>query len=564
MASEIYRQETIHVSHLANSALSSRGEEVALPSKIDDLAHSLFRLHRQLERLYLPLSWPSKMKNIVVFTEIVGGKGDIAASAKAIALMHEMYPELSFDWVLRGSYVFDRYNPRSFLTGGNVKCIRTWLEGIDQEPADFMLTGPIPVRSAQEFEYVQSKMRREIRGPTVNFAEIAEKLPGSFCKRIAEQSLKTVQEAEFAYPTLHSVLFPSNMAESEEVIPMGLKLGSGVFLSRDRIEAPRSFRSCCPKYLLQIEDSSLRKDILEAMDVPDDGAAVPDYEKHSFYAGYAHHPISWAKFIDCVALHDHKQVVIVLNQKGEFQELSTKGFFEGIFTEDRLNFLQKKGYGSVVVKGIEAEPISWGHPESGRRITVIVRPHFSPPDMRCTQLAAKGLIATGDNTAVESWCARCELFLYEDVNNSMSGCKRRFLQQQIDIANEISPHLGRILALFSGDLKDVFNDVKPLTTEEMDEMEKLLSDPNLPEYTMKFCELITSKFSFNDVLEGAMKRAAWHHQMPALLQLEAEGMGEEFCKGMIAYLKDPDRSSANLPVQELDDLGKRIQEAVAK
>lgn len=562
MASEVRRQEVNHVSEETSLALSPRSEEVVLPSKIDDLAHSLFRLHRQLERLYLLLPWPPKIKNAVVFTDVIGGKGDLAASAKAIALMDEMHPELNFDWVLRGSYLFERHNPRSFLTGGNVKWIRGRHCQGDPEPAHFVLTGPIPLSDADDFEYA---LRREVTGPTVNFTEIGSDLPGLFCRSLAERSLKTVQDAEFACPALHAVLFPSNMAESGEAIPMGLNPGSGVFVSSDRTEAPRSLRSCCPKYLLQIKDDSLRKDILAAMGVPDDGVTVPEYEKHSFYAGYAHHPISWAKFIDCVALHDHKEVVIVLNQEGEFIRLSTEAFYKGIFTEDRLHFLRRKGYGSVIVKGIEPEAISWEDPERRRRITVIVRPSFLPPDMRCTQLAAKGLVATGDNTAVESWSAGCELYLYEDVNNSMSGRKTEFLQQQIGIANQISPRLGRVLALFGGDLRDVcINSVNPLTQEERDEMEQLLSDPRLPEYTMAFCKRITSEFSFKEVLIGAMKRAIWQYLLPDLLQLETEEMGKKFYEGMIAYLKDPDRSPFRLSVQKLDDLGRRIQEVVTK
>ncbi len=87
---------------------------------------ALFILHRGIEREYLPLAWPSHMQEVLVFTEVVGGLGDIAAAAKAIAVMQRMSPNLHFDWALPiTKYCCD---PLSFLQcddPSKVRC-REW------------------------------------------------------------------------------------------------------------------------------------------------------------------------------------------------------------------------------------------------------------------------------------------------------------------------------------------------------------------------------------------------------------------------------------------------------
>ncbi len=341
---------------------------------------------------------------------------------------------------------------------------------------------------------------------------------------------------------------------------MGLQPGSGVFLDQSRLKAPLSRGYCCPSYLPRIQDDNLRMDILEAMHVFD-GQSEPDYNQFSFNSGYAHHRASWGKFIDCVAIHEkNKHVVLVLNQRGEFAQLSTQEFQDQIFTPQRLAFLKQKGYGTVQLKGQEQDTTVLQDSQSDRQLTVIIRPSFTPNDMRQMQLASERLLATGDNSAVESWCARCKLYLYEDVANM--GCKWRFLQQQVDLAKTISPNLSRLLALFGGDRRLPNPSLnEPLNGQRMAEMEQLLNDPDLSDATLQFCDHITSNYSFHEVLEAALKRTAWHHLIPELAKIEAETLDEDFRSELVTYIKNPEARKV-LRVRALPELGKRVQEAV--
>jgi hypothetical protein len=296
-----------------------------------------------------------------------------------------------------------------------------------------------------------------------------------------------------------------------------------------------------------------------------DGVSEPDYDQHSFNSGYAHHRASWGKFIDCVAIHEkNKHTVIVLNQRGECAYLTTQEFQGQIFTPERLAFLKQKGYGTVLFKGQGPETTllqDAENPHLERRLTVIVRFSFNPSDMRCMQLASERLLATGDNSAVESWCARCKLYLYEDVSNW--GCKWRFLQQQVDLAQTISPNLSKLLALFGGDRRLPDRSLnQPLDGPKMLEVEELLNDPDLSDATLQFCDRITSTYSFYDVLEAALKRTAWHHYIPQLARIEAETLDESFRIDLVTYLKNPEVSEKALRVRNISELGKRVQETV--
>lgn len=539
--------------------------EVTLPGDTEDLDQSLFHLHRKIESQYQGLPWPAKIQKVVVMTEVVGGRGDIAAAAKAIAIMQQVCPELVFDWVLSGGA---KYDPATFLRCNDSSkiTIRDWQSmPIKNEQADFMLTGP--VKFSYGAKYVQARINREIVGPTFGFTENAEDLY-SFSSFIPQAIVKKESDTHpnETYRKLHTYIFPGKSGPSSGLVPMGIQPGTGLFLDQSRIDAPLSRGYCCPSYLLQIQNVTLRQDILEAMNCGDD-KSVPDYDKYSFNSGYAHHPVTWAKFIDCVAIHEHtKHVVIVLNSHGEFKKLSTQDYSNQIFTPERLSYLKQKGYGRVVLKGEESKQFDLQKSDEiqeTRDLTVIIRPSFLPSDMKQMQLASERLLATGDNSALEAWCARCKLYLYEDVANM--GCKWRFLQQQVDLANTISPALSKLLALFGGDKRLPDNSLnKPLNTQQMSELEDLLNDPKLSEATIEFCHHITENYSFQDVLIGAIKRTVWHHYIPELAQLEAEVIDDEFKLGLVSYLKNEGATDRTLTVRALPELGKRVQECVAK
>lgn len=547
------------------SADPSQALTIHLPSKMRDLQEALFVLHRQIERQYASLPWPANMQNIVVVTQIVGGRGDIAGAAKAISLMQRICPTLNFDWILAtSSHALAEYQPARFLNCSDPSkvTIRAWSsESPYEAPGDFLLMGP--VNPTWGYDYIEKRINRKIAGPMFGFLENASDL-SAFVPWVLESMIPNESEQDIPlqelYRKVHSFIFPSYSSASSGLLPMGVRPGTGVFLDPSRMKASLSRSDCCPSYLQQIQDDTLRKDILEAMQVAS-SSTLPNFDLYSFNSGYAHHSASWAKFIDCVAIHEkRKHLVVCLNQVGERSRLSTEEFKAEIFTAERLAFLQKKGYGTIILKA-EGEKIALlqgSEHESGRQLTLIIRPSFSPNDMRSMQLASERMLATGDNSAVEAWCARSKLYLYEDVANC--GCKWRFLQQQVDLARTISPNLGRLLELFGGDkrLQDrALN--QPFSQERMAEVEKLLADPHLAEDTLNFCHLITRNYSFDTAFAGAVKRTAWHHRLPKLAELEADILGEKFRTGLIAYLKNPTGSHAPLEISTLSRLGNELQ-----
>ena len=147
--------------------------------------------------------------------------------------------------------------------------------------------------------------------------------------------------------------------------------------------------------------------------------------------------------------------------------------------------------------------------------------------MRKLQLASERLIATGDNTAVEAWGARCKLYIYEDV--ATGGCKFKFLQQQIALAKMVSSSLARLLEL---------GGKERLSAEERGEAVMILKDPLLANSTLQFCKVITDNYSFHNVLEGSLKRALWHHLEPSLIDHEVSSLGKEFYSQLVNFQID--------------------------
>ena len=562
----------------------SNVEEVKI--SLDYLGDALFPVHQRISEEYRSLPWPPKIQKIVVFTEVQGGRGDVAAAAKIIDFLQTSCPTLTFDWVLWNA-ALNKYNPRDFLRCKDPSKIhiREWqCESIppDKAPGDFLLVGPVAWH--WDLPYLEGRLARKIVGPIFSFLENARELSNVSPGALLDIVKKATGDPLEIYAELHSMLFPSASHHSFGSLPMGLQSGSGVLTEPGRIEAPLSRNHCCPSYLTQIRDIELRRDILEAMEIFD-GQSQPDYDRYSFNAGYAHHCISLEKFIDCVAIHEEKKhVVIVLNQKGYSNHLSTQELQEHVFTAERLAFLHQKGYGTIRFKGDgQQQAVTLQEASEGRRLTMIVRPYFSPEDMRLLQLAAERLLATGDNSAVEALCARCILYLYEDVDNV--SCKNRFLQQQVDEAKKISPILSQLLALFGGDKRlPNYSLNKPLNAQQMAEIECLLHDPDLSDATLRFCNHIVKNFSFYKVVEGALKRVAWHYLCPELSQIEATALDESFRLRLVAYLQaqvqvneemTPDKVSElslaalreqqrTLRVENIPELGQKVRARVFK
>ena len=70
------------------------------PSDIIKLDDIIFPLHQAIEKEYKNLPWPSNIQKIVILTEVLGGRGDIATAAKVIHLLQNINKTLIFDWVL--------------------------------------------------------------------------------------------------------------------------------------------------------------------------------------------------------------------------------------------------------------------------------------------------------------------------------------------------------------------------------------------------------------------------------------------------------------------------------
>ncbi len=547
--------------------------DITFPSEIKDLPEALFFFHRYIDSQYSALPWPEKMQKILIFTHLSGGKGDLAAAGKVIALMQRICPDLIFDWAVIAACYDPTYQPHLFLNGADhskvhVRCSPTVYGGSkpkDESPADMVVTGPFSLCD-HSCEEIEKTINRPIKGPVFSFQENAQflwQLNSHETQEIISDGRKGHRSNEEIYQKLHPIIFPSTATRERSTLPMGIQPGSGVFLDTARIKAPLSRGYCCPSYLLQIQDAQLRDDILIAMNVFDQGTQ-PDYDQHSFNSGYAHASATWARFIDCVAMHEKKKhVVIVLNQEGAVHQLSTPTFQSEIFTQKRLAFLKQKGFGDILLKGEKPQTFAVqkaANPQQERRLIVIIRKFFSPNDMKCMQLASERLLATGDNSAAEAWCSRCKLYLYEDVNNA--GCKWRFLQQQVDLAKTISPNLSRLLTLFGGGLRINIPPHEPRSEDQMAEIEELLNDPNISDATLQFCDEIVSNYSFDTVLEGALKRTAWHNYIPELAQIEASALDENFRTGLMEYLDNPNTAKKEFCVSQIPAMGVNIKKAI--
>lgn len=514
---------------------------------------SLLQLHRFINMQYQSLPWPTKFNKVSIINKIVGGKGDLSASAKVITLMQKISPSFEFDWVIGGGANgdFGLRNARSFLSCSDPSKVKIRSLSMMKTPmhADLLVDGPVLSEWGLSLVTLQ--------GPSIHFLENAKQVLSKKlvfkAVKIARNEVKLVDLNEL-YRKVHETFFPSQPMGIEAALSMGLQQGSGVFLDESRMNAPLSREFCCPSYLLELEDQELQNDILSALGGNGE-KVLPDYDTNSLNSGYAHHPRSWAKFIDFVTIHERdKNVTIVLNQRGEFENLDAQNFCEKIFTPERLVFLKEMGYGTVTIKECENDSIIAQESSVGieRKLTIILRESFSPSDMRLLQLASERLLATGDNSAAEAWAARCKLYVYEDVANAWDGCKKAFLEQQVELAKTISSDLGTLLQLFG-------RTDPSLSADEMSQVVEILRDPSLSQETLQFCNHITTNYSFGDVLEAVLKRAAWHYYIPELMNEESDVMDDGFKAGFIHFLANAESLPQTINVRNLRLLEERIR-----
>lgn len=543
-------------SKLANTKL----EEIESFSTKLNKPESLNELHRALDSIYYDKPWPSEMKCITLLTEAKGNHGDVVSAAKVIKLIHKMEPSLFINWVVC------KYEgePKKYLHGideSKVKIIESkaylivraeeFIKDIKKNPpkdSDFLISGP--TLNVERTSTIKKFL--PCKGPRLDFLENAQPIDGVDAVQM-EIVYKTVEEEsknskDLLYKRIHKLLFSSleyNFTSSPLV--MGLTNGSGILLDPDRDDVTLSLDYCCPSYLDKLEDKNLKKDIFESFNVHND-ADKPDYQKYSLNFGYAHNPGSWGSFISDVAiheaLHDGKQVIIVLNQ-----DKLAKQFF---YAEINSEFLEILKYKNIKVIGEGKDVFNRSSSESEfTDLVVILRKSFTPNDMKYLQLSSERIMATGDNSAAEAFQARCKLYVYEIYNDPKVGFKDRFLKQQIKIAQEIYPPLAKFLDLKANPKKGTGGQIFDI-----------LKDPKLSEKTLEFCQRITKKYSFKKPLLGDLKRKAWHHVKSGLLDLEAELIDDEFKSKITEFLKDFNVPEQNFQIHNLPKISTRVNEEI--
>ena len=285
---------------------------------------------------------------MVVITKICGGRGDIAAGAKVIQFLQNAIPSLYFNWFVQS----EKYDLASFLMCKDPSKVAIWYpDKRPKEPvtADLIITGPIICTWPNSV--IEEEFHVTINGPRFGFLEIAHTTKLGVFHRFRQVRKKLQMGASLLDRDWHKLILSSSSDRETEWLAMGLTQGTGIFIDETRLNAPRSRGYCCPNYLLELEDTELRDDLLQIL------GEIPDYSKYSFNSGYAHHPRSWKRFIDFTAAHEQeKHVVIVLNQHGELNRLTTEEFREKIFTKKRLAQLIKLGYGTVSLQGSQEMP----------------------------------------------------------------------------------------------------------------------------------------------------------------------------------------------------------------
>jgi hypothetical protein len=543
--------------------------EIPLNGIDSDLQIALLPVQRGIEAVYRKLDLPPGVQNVIVFTDVLIGRGDIAAAAKVIDFLHQRYPSLCFQWILMNHDQDSQGHPLSYLSSKNLLHIpeTKHLFGVKSyllfnrreiHTIDLVISGPVPLSynrlstSPSNFFYLVSD--QPIKGPYIAFSE------DDCTNDRSNNRYRDIEKAAAArggYEEIHNDLFPSKVIgiQSEMgMVQMGLEKGKGMILDPERISAPLSQRFSCPTYLLQIKDQELRTTLLHAMHC--NTSEVPNYERYSLNFGYAHYVGSRLLFIDAVAMHERKKnVVIVCNRIAVLKEhtLHAAKLYQYLLQQNRIELLKSKGYRKIIFIG-EEEKFIHQLTDRGRVLTIIIRDSFYPSDMKFLQLASERLLATGDNTAVESWCARCQLYLYE-----MFEHKKNFLKQQCLLAKQFSENFANLLDLFANmNRSDLF-----FPPDKLAKVEACLSDCDLAEKTLEFCHHIVENCSFAGVFEGALKRALWHYHLPELSKVESSSLDPDFCSHLISFIRDKDKGDIKqLAVTTLNDLERRVQDHV--
>lgn len=491
----------------------------------------------KLNQAYLNLPWPKQVEKIALFTQVVGGKGDISAGGKVINLLGKSNPKIKFEWFLNKKPC----DPKQFLDDPK----RTQINP-PKDSADLLITGPVNL--TWSVDYVEATFDISKTSSQFSFTECGTIPYGNkysdakaLCRDLEDENID--EPMHTTYAKIHSLLFTSKGFGSYG-LPIGLKKGMGILLDPVRLKESSHFEVSSASFLDDLEDKSLREDVTK---IPHDNLSIN--------SGYVHHPRSWHRYVDFVTAHEKKKnVLIILNQKSEFEDHTTKNFADALFTPERLAFLRDRGYGQITIKGTEKSSIVIDSSEGFRTLTLVVRPNFLPQDMAKIQLASERIASTGNNSSAEAFACKCKMYFYENVFNGMYYHSEKYLKEQIALANEINPNLARFIELEAK--------VEPLIQEELQEALKIIDDPELEHWTLQLCKKITDDYSFDNIFLGALKRYLWHHFKPSLVDLELSVIDDCFKQATVDFLTSK-QEPRRVEVKNLNNLSRKLENAIA-
>lgn len=517
------------------------------PKGSSRLTTVLAQLAQVFNSAYSDLPWPSNFENIVVYTEIVGGYGDVASAGKIIACLRAVDQKVKIKWIIKGRI---RDDPWKFIPGAHD---RLWIEfthdpssKVEFTTVDLIVCGPTNItRKAKQWSMI---LGIEITCPIIKFLEIAYSYEVISVYAAETRLARWPEVYVYERSTTEGSIFPQHSRKRltpEELSPeriahhekkkkeyiaelyeewpdlllkqdglvMGIKPGTGVLRHENYMES--SFSDVITKYLTE------------------------DISGFSVNCGYAHRMASKLKFIDCVTFSaDAERILIILNQEGELEKYDFSGFVRRICTEARMNKLQAEGYGRLLISGRKHQHTQKF--DGSKTLIIVVRKWYPHEDFLVFQGASERILATGDNSPIEAWASLVttgKLFLYEDVANA--GCKSKFLQQQVALATQIYPPYGQLLAMFGGErtkYAECLN--KEWSNEHWSEVREILSASDLSSHVRTFCRTILEEYRFETLWLNLVKRQVYLQRYPELHALELQIGGTDFIPDLVAGVEN--------------------------
>lgn len=402
--------------------------------------------------------------NVLVFTHVQGGLGDIASAAKIITLALEIKScPRSIYWILDCSDT--KFEMAKSMLGDNVchiKEMRQWhkMQDLDSLKMDFVIFTPCLPRWT--LDYLGKKTRLNL----------------SNCKTLMIAEAGT-QHDEFD--------------DSENILVLGFKPNAdGLLLS-----------SILSKSLTleDLDDVTLKLEIFNIS---------TNFTNRSFNFGYAHHSFSRVDFLDCVLVHtpqDQNDIVCVFNANGEFFNETVENLATELALPVQVELLASLGVGTLTISSIDAKYQRTLNKNAKRELKIILRPSFSYHDVQILLKTADRLLVTGNNSAFEAWSnTKCQLYLYEDVANA--GVTGYFLQQQVDSARKVVGELlANSVAIFGRDRRLNIKCFKSLiqTPELWPSVVKCLQDVS-QDQTQKWFSHIRQEQDFSPKLKETLKQ----------------------------------------------------------